>query len=300
MSLRNFIMPCSLLVACTLIPFSARAQQDDSSSQPQSSQSQDSQNQDGSTVDGTVVSSSRNTFVVRSDDGKFHLFTVDHDTNRSGALSVGSQVEVKSDEGDQPGARHATNITVQQSAGSAGAGESKGARRNSARDAAPIPPPVRNVENQIEHEARRWRLGARAGVALDPELILFGVHSQMGPIFSRNVFFRPSADFEWGEITDMVALNLEAVYRFPRHARTRRGQQWSPYIGAGPALNFIHQSFKTQASQQRDISFGNFDYETGFNILMGFENRHGTFFEVKTSLYSQPAPVLRLIVGRNF
>jgi len=65
-------------------------------------------------------------------------------------------------------------------------------------------------------------------------------------------------------------------------------------------LNFIHQSFKTQASTKRDISFGNFDYETGFNILMGVENRSGTFFEVKTSLYSQPAPVLRLIVGHNF
>ena len=125
---------------------------------------------------------------------------------------------------------------------------------------------------------------------------MFGVHSQMGPIFSRNVYFRPNADFSWGEITDMVALNLEAVYRFPR---ARRGP-WSPYIGGGPALNFIHQSFKTQASEQRDISFGNFDYETGFNILMGFENRHGTFFEVKTSLYSQPAPVLRLILGKNF
>lgn len=237
-----------------------------------------------------MISAGRNTFVVRSDDNRFHLFTFDGDTKKPRSLSVGSQVQVKSDEGDQPDARHATEVTVEQQAQGGTAGGS------SVRSAAPVPPSVRNVENQIEHEARRWRLGARAGVGLDPELVLFGIHSQMGPVFSRNIFFRPNADFEWGEITDLVALNLEAVYRIP-HAR--RGQ-WSPYLGAGPSLNFIHQSFKTSASQQRNISFGNFDYETGFNLLLGFQNRHGTFFEAKTSLYSQPAPIFRLIIGHNF
>jgi hypothetical protein len=180
----------------------------------------------------------------------------------------------------------------------AGQSQGGGSTANStARKAAPLPPKVQNVANEIQHEARRWRLGVRAGVGLDPELMMFGVHSQMGPIFSRNVFFRPSADFEWGEITDMVALNLEGVYRMPT---TMRRGRWAPYVGGGPALNFIHQSFQAKAGQGRNISFGNFDYETGFNLLMGFENRHGTFFEVKTSLYSQPAPVFRLIVGKTF
>jgi hypothetical protein len=285
MSLRNFSMLSSLLIACLLITAPAYAQQDDASSQ-----SQNSQQQDKDAVEGTVVASSRSSFVVRTDDGQFHLFTFDQDTNKPRTLAVGSQVRVNSDEGDRTGARHATDVTVTSQA------QGTGAAGSGVRNAAPIPPSVRNVENQIQHEARRWRMGARAGVGLDPELVLFGVHSQMGPVFSRNVFFRPNADFEWGEITDMVALNLEAVYRFP-HAR--RGP-WRPYVGGGPSLNFIHQSFKTQSSEQRDISFGNFDYETGFNILMGVENRGGTFFEVKTSLYSQPAPVLRLIIGHNF
>ena len=202
-------------------------------------------------------------------------------------------MRVDADESDETGARHATNVTITEQAQSSGA---SGASVSRNRRSAPLPPDVRSIESDIRREARRWRLGARAGIALDPELVMFGVHSQMGPIFSRNVYFRPNADFEWGEITDMVAINLEAVYRFQRG---RRGG-WSPYLGGGPALNFLHQSFKTQASEERDISFGNFDYETGFNILMGFENRKGTFFEVKTSLYSQPAPVLRLILGKNF
>jgi hypothetical protein len=287
MSLRKILPLSSLLLVCTLFSSPAFSQQDDSSS------NSSSQSQDNGTVEGTVVASSRTSFVVKSDNNRFQVFTFDRDTNKPATLAVGSQVRVDSDQADDSGARHATNVSVTDQGQSGGTTAATGSRN---RNAAPIPPQVRNVENDIKREARRWRLGARAGIALDPELVMFGVHSQMGPVFSRNVYFRPNAEFAWGEITDMVALNLEAVYRF-QHAR--RGA-WSPYLGGGPALNFIHQSFKTQASEQRDISFGNFDYETGFNILMGFENRRGTFFEVKTSLYSQPAPVLRLILGKNF
>jgi hypothetical protein len=50
----------------------------------------------------------------------------------------------------------------------------------------------------------------------------------------------------------------------------------------------------------QNISFGNFDYKTGFNILTGLQFRRGTFVEVKTSLWSRPAPTLRLIFGYNF
>ncbi len=137
----------------------------------------------------------------------------------------------------------------------------------------------------------------RAGVGLDPELILFGVHSQLGPIFHRDVFFRPNAEFAFGEVTDLIALNLEAIYRLP--VSSRRGN-WSAYLGAGPALTFLHQSFQSQAGQGRNIDFGNFDFDAGFNILTGVQFRRGTFFEVKTSLYSRPAPTLRLILGYNF
>jgi hypothetical protein len=115
----------------------------------------------------------------------------------------------------------------------------------------------------------------------------------MGPIFNPNLSFRPNAEFAWGEVTDMISLNLEAVYRLPVTARHGR---WSAYVGGGPSLNFIHQNFQGG----RDIDFGNFDYETGLNILSGLQFRKGTFFEVKTSLYSRPAPVMRLIFGYTF
>ena len=281
MLIRKFVLsyPVYLLIAFSLLPLAARCQQDTSSTQVQNE----------STIEGTVASSARQTFVVRTPDNQFYLFTFNRYTNKPQSLAVGTRVRVESRPGSDTGSRLATRVAVLEAA-------PHDQQQAAGTDAAPIPESVRNVESDIRREARRWRLGVRAGAAFDPELFMFGVHSQMGPVFSRNVYFRPNAEFAWGEVTDMVALNLEAVYRF-QHAR--RGA-WSPYLGGGPALNFIHQSFSASAGQKRDISFGNFDYETGFNILMGFENRRGTFFEVKTSLYSQPAPVLRLILGKNF
>jgi hypothetical protein len=132
-----------------------------------------------------------------------------------------------------------------------------------------------------------------AGEGFDPELFMFGVQSQMGPIFHPRVLFRPNAEFAFGEVTDLIALNLEAVYRLS--AGERRGD-WTPFLGAGPALIFIHQSYQSG----RQIDFGNFDYETGFNVLAGMQSRRGTFIELKSSLYSGPAPKLRLIVGYTF
>jgi hypothetical protein len=35
-------------------------------------------------------------------------------------------------------------------------------------------------------------------------------------------------------------------------------------------------------------------------VLAGMQSRKGTFLELKTSLYSGPAPKLRLIIGYNF
>jgi hypothetical protein len=135
--------------------------------------------------------------------------------------------------------------------------------------------------------------GVRGGAAFDPELFTFGLQSQIGPIFHPRVLFRPDADFAFGEVTDLVTLNLEAIYRFS--SASRRGN-WTPYLGAGPAMIFIHQSFQSG----RQIDFGNFDYETGFNVLAGVQSRRGMFAELKTSLYSGPAPKLRLIFGYNF
>jgi hypothetical protein len=188
--------------------------------------------------------------------------------------------------------RLATRVTLLEAA----AGSSTSSASGPALNQAPPPDQVLNVEHDIEREARRWRVGVRTGVALDPELVLFGVQSQIGPIFTHDLSFRPNAEFAFGEVTDLIALNLEMAYRLPL---TSRQGKWSAYAGAGPSLNFIHQSFNN-GSGSRNISFGNFDYETGFNILTGLQFRRGTFVEVKTGLWSRPAPTFRMIFGYNF
>jgi hypothetical protein len=246
------------------------------------------QGADQSSIEGTVVSTSRGTLVVRADDDNFYLFVFDRFTTKPSIIAIGSRVRVLSTPGEQEGTRLATNIAELQ----AGAATTP----SPGTQAKPLPPAVRDLEQDIKSEARRWHLGVRAGAALDPELFLFGAHSQLGPVFNRNVFFRPNAEFAFGEITDMIALNLEAIYRLPI---TARGKRLSAYVGAGPALNFVHQDFQRQLGEGRDIDFGNFDYETGFNILAGIQERH-TFFELKTSLWSKPAPTLRLIIGYTF
>ena len=278
MIMRNFLTPgvCFLLIACALLPMSAMSQQATTLSQRQSE----------NTIEGTVVSSTRNTLVVRTEDNQFQLFIFNRDTVKPRSLLAGTRVSVVSTPGEEAGFRLASNVTTLEAA--AGAQGSAPAR---------VPPEVRELERDIERQVRRWRAGVRAGAALDPELILFGAHAEVGPFFHRDVSFRPNAEFAFGEVTDLIALNLEAIYRLPILPRQGR---WSAYIGAGPGFTFLHQNFERQAGEGRNIDFGNFDFDTGFNILTGVQFRGGTFFEVKSSVYSRPAPSLRLIFGYNF
>jgi len=276
MPTRLIVLVCSVLLASTCSVLPLNAQENTSASQAANDNA----------VEGTVASASRDTLVVRTDD-HFQLFTYERAAVRPKSIARGDRVRVTAGPPDENGTRTASDVTVLTAAsGGAGAAD-KGAQ------AAPVPQKVREVESDIRRESRRWRLGVRGGAAFDPELFTFGIQSQMGPIFHPRVLFRPNAEFAFGEVTDLIALNLEAVYRFA--AVSRRGN-WTPYLGVGPALIFIHQNFESG----RNIDFGNFDYETGFNILAGMQSRRGTFVELKTSLYSGPAPKLRLIVGYNF
>jgi hypothetical protein len=252
-----------------------------------SSQSSDSSTQSDTTVEGTVVSSSPQTLVVRLDNNQFRLFTYQSASVPPRSLRQGLRVRITAGAADENGGRTANSVEIIATNQSSGATADKGAQ------AAPVPAKVRDVESDIRREARHWRLGVRAGAAFDPELFSFGVQSQIGPIFHSRVYFRPNAEFAFGEVTDLISVNLEGIYRFSDASRVRK---WTPYVGAGPALIFIHQSFESG----RDISFGNFDYETGFNVLVGAQSRTGTFVELKSSLYSGPAPKLRLIVGYIF
>ncbi len=235
---------------------------------------------------GTVVSSSRNTVTVRDTNGRYQLFTFDRNVRKPATLPVGSQVRVTSSASDDGDVRIAREITVLQ----AGAASATSTPNN-------VPGEVRQIERDIERQVRRFQIGVRAGVALDPELILIGIQSQIGPFFNPEVYFRPNVEFAWGEVTALFALNPELIYRLPLSSRQGR---WSAYVGGGPGFNFVHQNFKTSSGTGTRVDFSDFHSSVGLNLLAGIRYRSGMFTEIKTSLYSKPAPTLRLIVGYNF
>jgi len=239
------------------------------------------------TTTGTVVSSGRRTMILRAESGQHVLFLFDGDTIKPPTIPVGSTVTAIS-RPDQEGVQVASSVTVTAQAPKAGEG-------TSTQVSSPIPPEVRSLERQIERQVRRFRAGVRAGAGLDPEILTVGVHSKLGPFFHRDVFLRPNAEFGFGEVTTLVALNFEAVYRLPI---TERQSRWSVYIGAGPGFNFIDRDFEEAQSGDRDINFDDFDFEGSFNLLAGVEFRNGMFLELKSTAYSRPQT--RLLIGYSF
>ena len=267
---------CSILITITTLTTNARCQ-----TSPLPEQRENS----GSSLVGTVVSASRQTMVVRTEDNQFHLFVFDSDLVRPKGLAAGARVRVASNDTDEAGLRLATRVTVLEPPSTPESGAALP-------DAALPPKEMREVEREIEKQLRRVQFGVRIGAGLDPELFLIGVHAGIGPVFSRDFYLRPNAEFGFGELTDMFALNLEGAYRLPINFRQGR---WSSYVGAGPSFNFIHQGL-----ERREIDFGNFEYETGLNVFTGVRFRRGTFVEVKTNLWAHSVPALRLIFGYTF
>ena len=242
--------------------------------------------QDESTLTGTVVSSTRNTLSVRSGTGPVQLFVFGRNARRPATIPVGAPVRVLSSAGNEPGVRIANEVTIVEQA-------------NLNQDAASspvVPPEVRRIEGDIERQARRYQVGVRSGVALAPELVLLGVQAQVGPFFRSDVFFRPNVEFGLGEVTAMFAFNPEVIYRLPVSSPQDRT---STYVGAGLGINLLHQSFDRDEDGER-IDFGDFHSDTALNILGGVRFRSGMFLELKTSVYSDPSPTLRLIIGYNF
>ena len=247
--------------------------------------------QDDTKFTGTVVSSSRSTVTLRTSDGRYQLFTFAEGVRKPQTIPIGSQVQIISVATDDSSVRSATEVIVLPP-------PSSSAGTSQAQPSA-VPPEVRGIERDIQRAARRYQLGVRAGVALDPELILIGAHAQIGPFFSPNVFFRPNVEFAYGEVTALFAINPEVIYRLPVNSRYGR---WSSYVGIGPGFNFTHQNFEraTGGPGGSRIDFGDFSSDTALNILGGMRYRSGLFTEIKASVYATPSPTFRLIVGYNF
>ena len=101
-------IPWCLVVAGLLVVTPVKSQNVPASSQ-----------REESALTGAVVSSTRNTLVVRGENGQYHLFVFDRDTERPRTLTVGSTVRVVSIPGEEAGFRVAREITTLEAAAAA-------------------------------------------------------------------------------------------------------------------------------------------------------------------------------------
>jgi len=161
-----------------------------------------------------------------------------------------------------------------------------------------VPPQAQQAEAELERAARRFRVGVVAGVGLDPELIMFGGHGAFGPIFNRNIEFRPGVEFGIGEVTTMFGINLDVLYTLPGASR---GTRWTPYVGAGPNFALSHRGFEEDLDDDDDgnrFDFSDTDFVGGFNFFAGARTPNGMFLEMKSTAYG--VSNIRFLVGYNF
>jgi hypothetical protein len=161
-----------------------------------------------------------------------------------------------------------------------------------------LPAAGQQVAVDVEDAVRKFRVGVRGGVGLDPELIDLGAHATFGPIFTPRLEFRPGIEFGFGEITTLFGINADVIYRLrPRQAG------WAPYIGAGPNFTLSHRGFQAEegvdgTDTPSRFDFGDTDFTSGLNFIVGMGNRRGTFFEMNATAYG--VSNIRLLAGFNF
>lgn len=175
-----------------------------------------------------------------------------------------------------------------------------------------VPAPAQRAQNDVEDTVRRFRMGASAGVGLDPELIDFGVHATFGPIFRRGIDFRPGVEVGLGELTTLFGINLDVTYTFSGYNRQTR---WIPYVGAGPNFSLSHKGFSSEGTSTTStttttstaastttttnrFNFSDTSFDAGFNFIAGARTQRGAFVEMKATAYG--VSNVRLLAGFTF
>ena len=120
-------------------------------------------------------------------------------------------------------------------------------------------------------------LGLQAGLALDPDMFLIGVHFKSSAV-DKNLYFIPSVEAGFGDDVTMVAGNADLHYVFKTDSKL------APYAGGGLTLNYFDYD-------------GGDDTDFGGSILGGIQLTPKMFLEVKAGLGD--VPDWKFIVGWN-
>ena len=239
-------------------------------------------------IEGTVVSVRRASLTVRTDAGRYRVFELDRTTRPARPLQPGMRVAVMVREDDEADAPLAIAVAILQA-------DEAPAARAGRRSPDPVPAEVRAMEGAIERELRRYNAGVVAGVSVQPELIVVGGHATFERVFRRAVSVRPGLQLGFGEITTLLAIDVDVLYTFPGATRRTR---WAPYAGGGPSIAFRHRGFEGEEDDGSRFDFDDFDAENGFNFIVGMRNRTGAFFEMKAT--AGGVSDVRLLAGVTF
>ena len=241
---------------------------------------------------GTVTSIGRGSLLVQTDEGKFVVYSVEPGILRRTPLEPGSRVRVITLSTDTDPAPEALAI------------DKLPARQGLAPqqpDAVPLE--VRRLEKQVQRQARRYRAGITGGAALDPEMISIDGFVTFAPVFQRNVSVRPNLELAFGEVTTLIGLHFDVLYTLPGITRSVR---WAPYIGAGPNFSFSHRGVDENefledgavAVDNGRFDFDQFEWNNGFNFIVGARSPNGAFFEMKATAYG--VANIRMLAGFEF
>jgi hypothetical protein len=237
---------------------------------------------------GTVSSIGRGSIVVQTDEGRFVVYAVEPSFIRIPAVEPGARVRVTTATNDNDPAPMALSI------------ETLPARQGLAQRSQTAPPDVQRLASEIERQARRFRVGLDAGVALDPELISINAFTTFTPFLQRGIMIRPNVELAFGEVTTLIGLHVEGLYMLPG---LRRSIRWAPYVGAGFSHRgvdedeFISDLNAPPVDSDR-FDFSQWDWNNGFNFIVGARNPNGTFFEMKGTAWGVAS--IRMLGGFEF
>jgi hypothetical protein len=168
-------------------------------------------------------------------------------------------------------------------------------------------------QTAIENAVKKYGIGVDAGIGLDPEIIIIGLHGAFGQLFRKDVAFRPGFELGFGELTTELGFNLDVIYTLND---AQRSSGWKPYFGIGPNFALSHRGFSeendssttTTTTSSTDgtttteetpdrFDFGDTDFDTGLNFIVG-ARRSNLFMEMKATAYG--VATIRLMAGFDF
>jgi hypothetical protein len=156
--------------------------------------------------------------------------------------------------------------------------------------------PIAYNPDMQRSEIGRARFGVRAGFAIDPELVVVGGQAQLGPIY-KELWFRPTVEYEFGQITQIVNFNADAIYFLPSAGVGQTGH-YNVYVGGGLGFNIQRDSFSGLPNQPSTIDVSNWSSDFGLNLIIGAQKNNGLFGELRATAFQQPT--IRVYVGYVF